>query len=265
MNNLWLFWYINGGAYIATVIALAVVGYIWYDSRQKGIEAKTWLIIASVGLALTLPATWAASNPLRLIALELSGNGDLYLYLGPVGLGISAFTGFRYYQIAQGDYISPSYPATSQMPPPSLPQEYRSPPITSSSTVDIAPSYTAKKSHSFRGNSPPWERTRQMHEPAQAVAWLVMRSGSRKGKGYPLDGSESLIGRDGQRCQIVLDHDSVSGQHAKIRMEHNRFWLNDLASTNGTYHNKERIQRVRLEDGDEIRFGSLKFKFKEVR
>src|SRR5688500_13000363 len=41
------------------------------------------------------------------------------------------------------------------------------------------------------------------------------------------------IGRDSS-CQLQLQADTVSGQHCEIRVDDDRMWLVDLASSNGT-------------------------------
>jgi pSer/pThr/pTyr-binding forkhead associated (FHA) protein len=57
----------------------------------------------------------------------------------------------------------------------------------------------------------------------------------------------------------------VSRRHAKIVAEGGGFVLEDLGSSNGTYIKRddyERVERVGLEDGDEIAFGNAKFVFR---
>ncbi len=48
---------------------------------------------------------------------------------------------------------------------------------------------------------------------------------------------------------------SVSGNHAKITLDEDGVWIEDLNSTNGTFINGERISRHRLDHGDEITVG----------
>ena len=61
--------------------------------------------------------------------------------------------------------------------------------------------------------------------------------------------------------QFVLNDQFVSSYHAKIYVKNNDFYLEDLASTNGTFINDSKVEgRVRLKVNDQIRMGSTVFK-----
>jgi ABC-type multidrug transport system ATPase subunit/pSer/pThr/pTyr-binding forkhead associated (FHA) protein len=62
------------------------------------------------------------------------------------------------------------------------------------------------------------------------------------------------IGRDGSRCQLVLEHPSVSALHAQLSFNEGRVLLTDR-STNGTFVNGLRMVSGELHDGDYITFG----------
>jgi pSer/pThr/pTyr-binding forkhead associated (FHA) protein len=51
----------------------------------------------------------------------------------------------------------------------------------------------------------------------------------------PIAEMEVVVGRDGEEAQIVIQHQSVSGRHARIRFEDGRFVVEDLKSANGTF------------------------------
>jgi hypothetical protein len=112
--------------------------------------------------------------------------------------------------------------------------------------------------------TPSLPRTELVAPPVSAAAWLVSRPPGRAGRQFPLQAARNIIGRGGSRCQVVLDDPTVSGEHAAIVFEHGRFVLYDLASTNGTFLNDQRIQRQMLYDGDEIRLGKKELVFKKV-
>jgi pSer/pThr/pTyr-binding forkhead associated (FHA) protein len=57
--------------------------------------------------------------------------------------------------------------------------------------------------------------------------------------------------------QIVIDHPTVSGQHAVLLRVGDSYSLKDLSSTNGTQINGVFVTDAELKDGDTIRFGSV--------
>lgn len=63
-------------------------------------------------------------------------------------------------------------------------------------------------------------------------------------------GDRFLIGR-GKHCDLVIDSGKVSREHAAIVRDDGMFFIEDLGSSNGTWFDKRRITRRRIEDGDE--------------
>ena len=68
------------------------------------------------------------------------------------------------------------------------------------------------------------------------------------------DGTEVIIGRDAS-CQIVIDHPSVSGRHARIKRDGHELNLTDLGSTNGTFLNDDKVVDCQLGHQDWIHIG----------
>ncbi len=69
--------------------------------------------------------------------------------------------------------------------------------------------------------------------------------------------SEIFLGRD-SGCDFSLDDQTVSSRHARLSYHQNQWWLEDLASTNGTYLNDEAVTApVVITHGDEIRLGQV--------
>ncbi len=60
---------------------------------------------------------------------------------------------------------------------------------------------------------------------------------------------------------IVIDNLAVSGEHAVLQMEGERFVIEDLNSTNGTYVNGQTVKKQALANGDTIEIGKYKIKF----
>ena len=72
---------------------------------------------------------------------------------------------------------------------------------------------------------------------------------------HELVGDVIMIGRSPLN-HIVIDHPTVSAQHAILRRVGDSYWLKDLHSTNGTLINGISITDFELKYGDKIRFGS---------
>ncbi len=121
------------------------------------------------------------------------------------------------------------------------------------------------------------QKTEVLHPQQQPVyAWLVIVSGPYAGQILRLNPEVTVIGRDASTCDHVLDDAALSVQHCKIKAEKpseepegkrtrdKRFFIYDLATTNGTQVNGEKILRHCLRDGDRIEIGHTTLVFKEV-
>lgn len=109
------------------------------------------------------------------------------------------------------------------------------------------------------------EPTRPLVRGQPAMAWLVVTRGPWQGRQFGLNRGRNTVGRDATRCDIALDDEAVSGEHARINFERGQFVIYDLASTNGTFVNNRRIQRQALIDNDVILTGNTTLVFKQVK
>jgi diguanylate cyclase (GGDEF)-like protein len=90
--------------------------------------------------------------------------------------------------------------------------------------------------------------------PTSSQPSLTVLTGGAAGQLFKIPAT-STIGRVSS-CEIRLEDDGISRNHARIRTEGDRVWLEDLGSRNGTYLNGQRITgTVELHDGDKIQFG----------
>ena len=77
---------------------------------------------------------------------------------------------------------------------------------------------------------------------------------------YPLKEDTTTLGRIGTNDIRLLD-EMVSGHHAKVIRFQNNYFIEDIASTNGSFVNGKRIRKCVLKDGDKISFGPYKLMF----
>lgn len=73
-------------------------------------------------------------------------------------------------------------------------------------------------------------------------------------KDIPLDKPQVTIGRKMDN-DVVIDNLAVSGHHARVVEENGTYFVEDTGSTNGTFLNETKIEKQRLQPGDQIRVG----------
>ncbi|AFE06120.1 FHA domain-containing protein [Corallococcus coralloides DSM 2259] len=93
------------------------------------------------------------------------------------------------------------------------------------------------------------EEEEPMEEPDEeegASLYLVTENGEQE----KIVKDRYVIGR-GKHCDFVINSGKVSREHAVIARDGGDFYIEDLGSSNGTWFNKQRIKRRKVEDGDE--------------
>src|ERR1700749_1089564 len=75
-------------------------------------------------------------------------------------------------------------------------------------------------------------------------------SGKYQGGEFPIVNDKPIIVGRSSDLDMVLVEDMVSRKHARITMQQDQIWIEDLGSTNGTFVNGEKIKRARLKEGD---------------
>jgi hypothetical protein len=85
---------------------------------------------------------------------------------------------------------------------------------------------------------------------------LVAQSPEFSGKSFDLTGKEISLGRVADN-KIQVEHASVSGHHAVMRLDGLDYAIQDLDSTNGTRINGERITQQKLRRNDILRLGNI--------
>ncbi len=92
-----------------------------------------------------------------------------------------------------------------------------------------------------------------------ALPKFILRgvSGAYFGKTYPLRGS-TILGRHSE-CHICVNADGISRKHAQIDAEVDGLVVSDLGSSNGTFVNGKKIDKVELKVGDEVKLDNIRF------
>jgi pSer/pThr/pTyr-binding forkhead associated (FHA) protein len=96
------------------------------------------------------------------------------------------------------------------------------------------------------------------------TALLVVRRGPNEGSRFLLDSELTEVGRRPD-SDIFLDDVTVSRRHAEFYRHGGKFAVRDVGSLNGTYVNKERIEEVALNGGDEVQIGKFRLVFLQGR
>src|SRR5579863_9861503 len=94
--------------------------------------------------------------------------------------------------------------------------------------------------------------------PAGRARAYVLRfiSGKYQGGEFPIAADKQIVVGRSSDLDMVLVEDMVSRKHARIAMQGEQIWIEDLGSTNGTFVNGEKIKRARLKEGDRVLIGT---------
>ncbi|HCF61273.1 MAG TPA: GGDEF domain-containing protein [Myxococcales bacterium] len=96
---------------------------------------------------------------------------------------------------------------------------------------------------------------------ASHTSALVVIYGEDLGRKHDLEQEVTVIGRSSS-CDIQIDQDSISRQHARIAHEDKGVSVSDMGSTNGTFVNDELVEGAQqLRNGDLIKIGRTIFKY----
>jgi predicted component of type VI protein secretion system len=87
---------------------------------------------------------------------------------------------------------------------------------------------------------------------------LVMFKPDGQRKDFPLTNAVSVVGR-GEECELQIPLLNVSRRHSELRLDGDIVRVKDLASSNGTYLNNQRISEGELSAGDRLAIGPIVF------
>ncbi|ALE07669.1 hypothetical protein AL755_08110 [Arthrobacter sp. ERGS1:01] len=91
-------------------------------------------------------------------------------------------------------------------------------------------------------------------------ALLIAHTGPNAGARFLLDSNVTTVGRHPD-ADIFLDDVTVSRRHVQFFRVDGGFELTDSGSLNGTYVNGDRVDSVRLHNGNEVQIGKFRLTF----
>jgi predicted component of type VI protein secretion system len=90
----------------------------------------------------------------------------------------------------------------------------------------------------------------------QVVLVMFRADGARRS--FPLTRDVTVIGRR-EDCDLRIPLTEVSRKHCRIVKDNGSLRVEDLGSSNGTFHNGGRVQESRIEPGDQLQVGPVQF------
>lgn len=89
------------------------------------------------------------------------------------------------------------------------------------------------------------------------VALVMLRSNGQR-RSFPISRDSTTIGRR-EDCDLRIPLVDVSRKHCRLVIQGSALRLDDLGSSNGTYHNGQRVQGAILKPGDLLQIGPISF------
>jgi len=90
----------------------------------------------------------------------------------------------------------------------------------------------------------------------QAVLVMFRNDGERRS--FSITREMTVIGRR-QDCDLMIPLGEISRKHCRLIRDDETLRLEDLGSSNGTFHNGKRVQEATLAAGDTIQVGPVSF------
>ena len=104
---------------------------------------------------------------------------------------------------------------------------------------------------------PPLETERSLAIPVPEVdarATLTVISGAGAGRVIALNDRDIVLGRS-PTIGLSFDDAAISRSHARVTFGQDAYYVEDMGSTNGTFHHGQRVTRSRLVSGDRFQLG----------
>ena len=103
--------------------------------------------------------------------------------------------------------------------------------------------------------------SREPGEPLGVQAFhLTLLNTEAAGASFPLKGELVLVGKSTEN-DIVLNHPTVSRNHLRLKRQRDRFVVEDLGSTNGTFVDGAQVREAYLRAGALLEVGDVQLRF----
>ncbi len=99
-----------------------------------------------------------------------------------------------------------------------------------------------------------YQRKREEPGNRKGEGKIVLYENDKASKTFRLDKTGKIIGRS-PKCDIVIEHPSVSKEHVRLEYTMGMYIATDNSSTNGMVVNGKRIRRASLKDNDVVQLG----------
>jgi len=99
--------------------------------------------------------------------------------------------------------------------------------------------------------------------PVNRVVGKLKYEGDGDFRDISIEESEVRIGK-GESVDVKICHDTISRIHARVTVEDNDYYIEDLNSTNGTYLNDEMLPfrtKRKLKQNDVVKFAEITYRF----
>ena len=87
---------------------------------------------------------------------------------------------------------------------------------------------------------------------------LVMFRGEGERRSFSITRDVTVVGRR-EDCDFRIPLGEISRKHCRLIKDGETLKVEDLGSSNGTFHNGERMQQAELQPGDTVQVGSVAF------
>ena len=122
---------------------------------------------------------------------------------------------------------------------------------------------TAAPAAAPRATKPATKKSKGGKATTDTVSRIVITSGPKAGLVLPLGTEPLTIGRSSESGLVIRD-DYTSSHHARLMLWGDQWMIQDLDSTNGTWHNGERVASpVPVLVGAPIKVGATTFELQD--